>query len=95
MIENRLKNVVNQALKTLDVDFSVDDILIEVPRNEEHGDYATNVAFSLARVLRKAPKLIAEDIAGIINENSGNEEISAEPINGFINLNLSDEFAAA
>jgi arginyl-tRNA synthetase len=32
----------------------------EVPRQGEHGDYATNAAMALARVARKAPRQIAE-----------------------------------
>ena len=39
-----------------------DDVLWEMPREESHGDYATNVALVLARPARKAPREIAEAI---------------------------------
>src|SRR5204862_121279 len=39
-----------------------DDVLWEMPREESHGDYATNVALALARPARKAPREIAEAI---------------------------------
>jgi len=37
-----------------------DDIAWEVPREESHGDYATNSALALARSAKKAPRQIAE-----------------------------------
>jgi Arginyl-tRNA synthetase len=39
-----------------------DDIAWEVPREESHGDYATNSALALARSAKKAPRQIAETI---------------------------------
>jgi len=39
-----------------------DDVAWEVPREESHGDYATNAALALARVARKAPRQIAEAV---------------------------------
>src|SRR4029450_13992575 len=39
-----------------------DDIAWEVPREESHGDYATNSALALARPAKKAPRQIAEMI---------------------------------
>ena len=45
------------ALPAIPEDFSVS---IEKPRNPEHGDFATNVAMTLARVARMAPRAIAE-----------------------------------
>src|SRR6266705_1908231 len=39
-----------------------DDIAWEVPREESHGDYATNSALALARAAKKAPRQIAEAI---------------------------------
>src|SRR6266498_4157476 len=39
-----------------------DDIAWEVPREESHGDYATNSALALARTAKKAPRQIAEAI---------------------------------
>ena len=39
-------------------------IVIEYPPNRKMGDLAVTVAFDLARVLRKAPRVIAAEIAG-------------------------------
>jgi len=40
----------------------VADCLWEVPRQAEHGDYASNVAMASAKAARKAPRQIAEAI---------------------------------
>jgi arginyl-tRNA synthetase len=39
-----------------------DDVLLEVPKDKSNGDYSTNVAMKYARVARKAPRNIAEEI---------------------------------
>ncbi|MFZ5592460.1 MAG: arginine--tRNA ligase, partial [Bacillota bacterium] len=36
--------------------------VVEVPREKEHGDFATNAAMLLARPARRAPRQIAEII---------------------------------
>jgi arginyl-tRNA synthetase len=41
---------------------SIAECVWEVPRQSEHGDYATNVAMVLARAAKKAPRQIAEAI---------------------------------
>ena len=44
--------------------------LLEVPKNSDMGDLAFP-AFSLARILRKAPQMIAADIAEILGTVAG------------------------
>ncbi|MDD4802874.1 MAG: arginine--tRNA ligase [Syntrophomonas sp.] len=45
------------------------DFVIEVPRDEGHGDFATNVAMLMARQCRMAPRKIAEIISSQIDYN--------------------------
>ncbi|WP_297063238.1 arginine--tRNA ligase [Thermococcus sp.] len=54
----------------------------------ELGDFGTALAFQLARVFRKAPKLIAEELVKRIGENlpEGVREVKA--VNGYINFYL-------
>ena len=42
------------------------DFNIEIPGDRTHGDYAVNAAMVWARALKKAPRMIAEAIAGEI-----------------------------
>ncbi|WP_459200899.1 arginine--tRNA ligase [Methanococcus sp. CF] len=65
------------------------DIRLDEPPAINMGDYSTNISFRLAKDLKKAPKMIAEDIANSLNI-SGIEKIEA--VNGYINffMNYSD-----
>src|SRR5215475_7832345 len=55
----RLGEGVRTALATAGLP-SVTECSWEIPRQDEHGDYATNVAMTLARAARKPPRQIAE-----------------------------------
>lgn len=90
MIEDKLRVVIKAILADFGQSVDMEDILIETPRNTQYGDYATNIAFSLAKVFKKAPKMIAEDISEKINQGEYNG-IKANPINGFINFNVPDQ----
>ncbi|MDF1563375.1 MAG: arginine--tRNA ligase [Deltaproteobacteria bacterium] len=61
-------------------------VTLEAPRRPEHGDFATNIAMSLARVARKKPREIAEVLAARLKETELSEVDVAGP--GFINLRL-------
>jgi len=52
--------------------------------NPELGDFGTAVAFQLARVFRRSPKLIAEELVKEMKKPEGISEIRA--INGYINF---------
>ena len=54
-------------------------IAIETPPNRTLGDLGTPVAFDLARRLRKAPRAIAQDLAGAHGPDSGIARIEAAP----------------
>ncbi|AEK20057.1 arginyl-tRNA synthetase [Methanococcus maripaludis X1] len=65
------------------------DIRLDEPPAINMGDYSTNISFRLAKYLKKAPKMIAEDIANSLSI-LGIEKIEA--VNGYINffMNYSD-----
>src|SRR3984893_1048874 len=69
-------------------------VQFEAPRRAEVGDVATNVAFGLARVARKKPQEIAEEIAARALEDPGVRSTVAEAtaVAGFINLRLVPAF---
>src|SRR5881396_2627236 len=60
---------------------------VEVPPNRALGDLAVTVAFQLARTLRKAPRAIAQDLAGALGQIPGVVRSVAAP-NGYLNLYL-------
>lgn len=62
-------------------------IVLETPPRRALGDIAVPVAFELARRLRKAPKVIAADIAAALGQVDGIARIDAAP-NGYLNFYL-------
>lgn len=60
---------------------------IEVPPNRALGDLAVAVAFQLARTLRKAPRAIAQELAGAVDAIPGVSRVVATP-NGYLNVYL-------
>ena len=79
------KLAIANCLKENIEDLTVEEIvaLIEVPPNKEMGDFAFP-CFKLAKVFRKAPNLIAEDLAQKIEAKG---EISkVMPLGGYVNF---------
>jgi arginyl-tRNA synthetase len=70
-----------------------DEVAWEVPRDEAHGDYATNVAMALARPARKAPRQIAEAIVSHFPKSGLVDRLEiAGP--GFLNVFLAADWCA-
>ena len=70
-----------------------DDLVWEVPRDETHGDYATNVAMALARPARKAPRQIADAIVSHFPKSGLVDRLEiAGP--GFLNVFLAPDWCA-
>ncbi len=64
-----------------------DQVVVERPRNREHGDYATNVALRLAKLAGMSARDLAETLATELKGYDGIADVSvAGP--GFINLRV-------
>ena len=66
---------------------AVPTIAIECPPNRTLGDLGTPVAFELARRLKRAPRVIAQEIAGAFGTVEGVARVAAAP-NGYLNVFL-------
>ncbi|MGM0623032.1 MAG: arginine--tRNA ligase [Campylobacterota bacterium] len=66
------------------------DIVLEKPKDKNFGHFATPIAFSLAKKLRKNPMIIAQELADDIAKSELFEKVEA--IKGYVNLKLSQEF---
>ncbi|MBM3820185.1 MAG: arginine--tRNA ligase [Acidimicrobiia bacterium] len=88
-VHDRIRAHVAHLLATL---YGLDEtsapsIALEYPPTRELGDLGTPVAFELARRLRKAPKVIAQEIAGAFGALDGLRSVAAAP-NGYLNFFL-------
>ena len=66
---------------------SLPPIVLEYPPNRDLGDLGTPLAFELARRLRKAPRAIAQEVAGAFGAVEGVRQVTAAP-NGYLNFFL-------
>ncbi|MBL8135914.1 MAG: arginine--tRNA ligase [Acidobacteria bacterium] len=85
---DRLRSAIRTALATqyaLDRDAAA--IPLETPPTRAFGDIGSPVAFELARELRKAPRVIAQDLAAALGPIEGVTSVSAAP-NGYLNVFL-------
>jgi arginyl-tRNA synthetase len=65
---------------------------VEIPRERQHGDLATNLALAMARSERKAPRTIAEILLRHLEDREGWVESTEIAGPGFVNLRLSPRF---
>ena len=100
-IETNKKNIqaiVNEALRSAQqkglLSFQdIPDYVIEVPREKEHGDFASNVALLMARQARMSPKAIAGIIMDEISLDKIQELEKIEVAGaGFINFFLNNSW---
>lgn len=84
------KDLIADLLAAAIEDLTKEEIvnMIEVPSDEKMGDYAFP-CFRLAKTLRKAPPLIAKDIAEKIADNEIFEKV--ENVNAYVNMYISRE----
>ncbi len=66
------------------------NIVLEKPKDISLGHFATPVAFSMAKELRKNPMVIAQELAERFQESKIFESVTA--VKGFVNFKLSNDF---
>lgn len=98
-MQGAIKAVLDSAVAEFLRDFDcasdcVASVVLNVPKDTTLGHFATPIAFSLAKTLKKAPKEIAElFIKKLQNLPQCRQNFSkVEAVNGYVNLTLSDSF---
>jgi arginyl-tRNA synthetase len=93
-VQERLKAEIKASvLKAgLATEEQIPDVVLETPKDKANGDYSTNMAMQLARVAKKAPRMIAEEIV----KNFDQSKASIEKIDiagpGFINFYMDNAY---
>lgn len=94
-MKEKVAQYIEQALQTLRAaqswpDDLVASIQIEHTRDKAHGDFASNVAMTLAKPLKSNPRVIAQQIVDALPDNSDIVKVEiAGP--GFINFFVNEE----
>jgi arginyl-tRNA synthetase len=93
-VQSRLKEEIRAAVlkANLATEEQIADVILEIPKEKAHGDYSTNMAMQLARVAKRAPRVIAEALI----ENFDRSKASIEKMEiagpGFINFYMNNAY---
>ena len=87
LVRRRIAEAVARLYSIDASDAVLAEISVEVPPNRALGDLAVPLAFTMARRLRKAPRVIAQEIAAAIGALEGFTRVEAAP-SGYINFFL-------
>ena len=84
-----LKNEIKKALDKLNIDTDI-EILIDIPKEKNNGDYSSNIAMQLTKVLKTNPREIATKIVDNINNDNIIKIEIAGP--GFLNFFVKKDY---
>ncbi len=85
-IQVQIKEKIQEVLKALSLEVSLDDIALTPSDNRDHGDYASNIAFKKAKEAHMAPLMLAEKIAQEFHLDGVEKVEAVKP--GFLNFFL-------
>ncbi|MBD8004423.1 arginine--tRNA ligase [Bacillus norwichensis] len=89
-LKQEIKNAILKA--GLAAEEEIPEVILETPKEKSHGDYSTNMAMQLARIAKKAPRAIAEEIKAHLDVS----EASIDKIDiagpGFINFYMDNSY---
>ena len=91
-MQDKIKNLIKDALKNLNIEIS--NINLEHPEDLKNGEYSTNVAMVVAKNVKSNPKELAEKIVAEalrLNLDKNIEKIEVAGA-GFVNFHLSRKF---
>ena len=90
--ENIIADAILKALERNDIEKEKIKELIEIPKEENNGDYAFP-CFSLAKILKISPNIIADNLKEKIELKEDCPVEKIEAVNGFLNFFLKKESA--
>lgn len=93
-VKERLKDEIKATvLKAgLAEEAQIPPVILEVPKEKAHGDYSTNMAMQLARVAKKAPRVIAEELVKQFDQTKASIEKIEIAGPGFINFYMNNSY---
>lgn len=93
-IEIELKRELEKSIiaANLAEEADIPEIILEKPKEKTHGDFAANIAMQLAKIAKKAPRQIAEDIVAHLDTERANVAKVEIAGPGFINFFMKQDF---
>ena len=91
-VQHAIKQAINEAVQKAELTAEPVDVFLESPKDKANGDYATNIAMQLARVAKKAPRIIAEAIVENVDKEAANIEKIEIAGPGFINITIKKDY---
>ncbi|MEC1732899.1 arginine--tRNA ligase [Bacillus mojavensis] len=97
-IAEQMKDVLKEEIKAavlkagLAEESQIPNVVLETPKDKTHGDYSTNMAMQLARIAKKAPRQIAEEIVASFDKGKASIEKLDIAGPGFINFYMNNQY---
>lgn len=93
-IKDKLKEEIKQSVikAGLAAEEQIPEVILELPKDKAHGDYSTNMAMQLARVAKKAPRMIAEAIIENFDQTKASIKKVEIAYPGFINFYMDNSY---
>ncbi|MCY7750577.1 arginine--tRNA ligase [Bacillus inaquosorum] len=97
-IAEQMKDVLKEEIKAavlkagLAEESQLPNVILETPKDKTHGDYSTNMAMQLARIAKKAPRQIAEEIVAHFDNGKASIEKLDIAGPGFINFYMNNQY---
>jgi arginyl-tRNA synthetase len=95
-VQSKLKQEIKAAVlkANLAAEDQIPEVILETPKEKAHGDYSTNMAMQLARVARKAPRVVAEELIANFDRSKASIEKIELAGPGFINFYMDNSYLA-
>ncbi|WP_347862168.1 arginine--tRNA ligase [Salimicrobium sp. PL1-032A] len=95
-METKIKEEIVRAVVAAELASPEDmpSVVLEQPKDKQHGDYATNMAMQLARIAKKNPRQIAEEIVEHFDKSKASIEEMEIAGPGFINFRMNNTYLA-
>ncbi|WP_163580455.1 arginine--tRNA ligase [Gracilibacillus saliphilus] len=93
-MQENLKAEIKRAVLSAELatEAEIPAVVLEQPKDKAHGDYATNIAMQLAKVAKKAPRQIAEDIVAQLDQSKASIKSVDIAGPGFINFFINNQY---
>ena len=86
LVSNKIVTIIKNALKNVYNLENIDSlVMVEIPKLKDHGDFSSNIALRLAKVLKNSPINIANSLKSELENNDFIEKVEVV-VPGFLNF---------